>query len=285
MARPTILIGPPVAQMTREAAVEALKQNPKYAGADIEVSQHAGHWIAAFVEKKAGFKEAAPFGGPADGDEESPAPKGESSGGGDDGGDDSSSGGPDDDGLPSDDDGAPKKKHPGEGGGGLEQQVHQLLQQIEAISQALGIPPVGMGPDGGLGPDSMDAGPPAGPPGAGGPPPPHAGHPGMGGPPGGPPGAGAPPPQKVMHEKAGPPPPATFASVKQNHPWGHMIGEQPFFQVAEKLANNESYSQVEQELQHIAKAGGFRIARFTPLEGRQGEKAVHAVIETPRVQR
>ena len=276
MARPTILIGPPVAQMTREAAVEQLKNNPKLPKeAEFEVQQHAGHWIAAYIEK-----EAAPFGGPADDSEEAPSPKGES-GGGDGGDDGDSSGAPPEDPSSSDDDGPPKKKKPGEGGG-LEAIVHQLADTVNAIAQALGVPPVGAG--GGMGPDSMD--PMGGPPGMGGPPAPpgpphgHGGPPGMGGPPGGP---GAPPPQKVMHEKAGPPPPATFAKVKEEHPWGHMIGQTRFFHVANEIGNDD-YASVERELQHIARAGGFRVARFTPLVGQKGERAVQAIIETPRVE-
>lgn len=282
MARPTILIGPPVASMTREAALENLKANPKLANAEFEVQQHAGHWIAAYNEKV-----AAGFEPPADDSEESSGPKSE--GPDDEGGDDTGGGPPPDDGSGSDDGegGPPKKKH---GEGGLDSIVHQLADTVNAIAQVLGVPPVGAG--GGLGPDAGDPGL-GGPPGMGGPPgppPPSHPHPGAGGPPGmgGPPGAGGPPPmQHVMHEKAGPPPPATFASVlanvKANHPWGHMIGEQQYFTVAERIANNESYAAIEGELQRLAKAGGFRVARFTPLEGRQGERAVQAVIETPRV--
>ena len=281
MARPTILIGPPVAQMTREAAAEALKSNPKLPkDAEVEIQQHAGHWIAAFLPDQ---KTAAPF-GPADDSEESAGPKSE---GPDDSGPSDDGGGPPDDGGSDDggEDGAPKKKHEG---GGLEQVVHQLMQTVDAIATALGVPPAGAGA--GLGPDSLDAGgpggPPGGPPGMGGPPPPpphgHGGPPGLGGPPG-----GAPPmPQKVMHEKAGPPPPATFANVAKQadramHPWGHMVGQVSHFTVASEIGE-DSYETVEQELQDLAKKGGFRVARFTPLVGQQGERAVQAVIETPR---
>lgn len=277
MARPTILIGPPVTEMTKQAAIEGLKQNPKFPrDGEAEITQHAGHWIAAFVEKT-----AAPFGGPSDDSEGSPGPKSEGDSGSEPSGDSS----PDDGGGPPDDGGGEEGGPPKHEKGGLDAIVHQLAQTVDAIAQALGVPPVG-GPPGGLGPDGLDAGlgggPPGGPPGlggppgAGGPPPPHGGPPGAGGPP---------PPQHMLHEKSGPPAPATFANVAKAadqalHPWGHMVGQAPFFVVAEEIGD-DSFESVEKELQSLAKQGGFRIARFTPLVGQQGERAVQAVIEAP----
>lgn len=274
MARPTIIIGPRVAQVTREAAEEALKSNPRIPkDAEYDMQQHQGFWIAAFVPKEAG----PPFGG-GDESEEAPSPKSESSGGGESDGGDSL---PDDGGGSDDESEDPLKKKKG----GDDMLLHQIMDALSQLGMALGVP-IGAGAAG-LGPDGLDAGPagPGGPPGAGAPPPPP--HAGPAGPPGhgGPPGAGAPPmPQKIMHEKAGPPPPSTFASVDPRHPWANMVGQVSHFTVASEIGS-DSLESVEHELQTIANAGNFKIARFTPLRGQQGERAVEAVIETPRVRR
>lgn len=280
-----LIIGPPVQSMTRTAAEQALVRNPALpVGAEYTIAEHAGHWVAAFVDIEGLIKErkqAGEFpgegGGPADASEEAPAPKSE-------GPDDSepSEGGESDGGEskpPSSEGG----EHKGEGGEHKEQgELAHLLTLIQAVADALGV-----SPDAGLGSpvpgaDPMGAGgppvPPAGPPGghAGPPvPPPHGGPAGPGGPPGGPMGPGG--NQHVMHEKSGPPMPPTFSST---HPWAHMVGKTSHFRVAEEIGEQD-LAEVEGELQAIASAGGFRVVQARPELGEDGVKRFAAIIKTP----
>ena len=272
-----LIIGPPVNAMERTAAEQALLQFPGFPeGAEYTVSTHAGHWIAAYrvkppEKKEAQFKRAdSPFGGPADSDEESPAPKSE---GPDDTAPDSDDGG---DGPPKDDgDGPPEGLEDGDkdkgSGGKAGAELHKLLDLLTSIADALGVP---IHDEGGL------AGPPddglLGPPG---PPPPHSG-------PEGPPA----PPDKTIHEKSlkpGEVPPGgtplgapAFASISPNHPWAHALGVVSHFRVAEEIGD-VPLTEVESELQSLASAGGFKVSQFRPLQGEHGERIASALITVP----
>jgi hypothetical protein len=73
-----------------------------------------------------------------------------------------------------------------------------------------------------------------------------------------------------------------FASVKEQHPWGHMIDKQAAFTVRETLGSSEPITQVHDELQALAKSGGFKVARFSPFHDEQGGRHVEAVIQSPK---
>jgi hypothetical protein len=161
----------------------------------------------------------------------------------------------------------------------------QVMDMLTAITQALGIPPMGAdlgGPQGIDGADPMGAGgpPPGGPPvGPGGPPPP-----GVGGPPGGPPhghpGAGG-PPVHAPHPGEAPSGPPLFSSVDPNHPWAHTVGKVAHFRVAENLGD-QKLEDAEVELQAVARAGGFKVSQVRPLYGEDGQRVISAVISTPK---
>jgi hypothetical protein len=280
-----LIIGPPISGangMSREAATESLLRNPQFPeGTDYTIQQHEGHWIAAYV------KQAGPF-PPSSDEEEAPEPKSEDSAS------DSAAGppsdGPPSDGPPSPDDGGgdgpPHKEHGegGEKGGGL----HLVEQKLDLLLTALGIDPAAIGGDPGMGADGMPPGPdgPMGP--AGPPPPPHGGP--EGGPPGGPGGPGG--PETTVHQRAMKPgevPPGgtplgapAFAKVKEQHPWGHMIGVVPHFRVGPEHIGSQNIVEVEQELQSLAKSGGFRIANFQPFLDENNERYVTATVSTPK---
>lgn len=276
--------------MTRQAAEKALVANPVFpAGSEYTMQELGGQWVAA-------IHVAGPF-PPADDSEESPAPKSE---GPDDSGPSDATPPGDDAGAPPSDDGAsdgggeggPPKEH-GEhekGKGGEDHLLHQVMDALTQIGQALGVP-LGMGDSMVPGPDGGDpmgdpmGGPPGGP-GMGGPPvpPPH----GHGGPP--PPGHGG--PDVSVHERAlkpGEVPPGgtpvgapAFASVSPDHPWAHTVGKVPHFRVAEELGEGQQIEDAEAELQSLASAGGFKVSRVQPLRGENGERVISAVIETPK---
>lgn len=283
-----LVMGPPISGpngMSKEAATQALKRHPEFPkGADFTVQAMDDRWVAAFVVKS----EFPPSGG--DQEEESPAPKSEPGGdegaapepsdsGSDEKKDDGGSDGPPSDGG----DGEEHKHHDGDKGGGL----HEIKALLDLICTSLGIDPTMAlggpdsmvpGPDGGLGgppPPGGPAGPPPGPPGAGGPPPGHGGPPGE---------------QKIIHQRAlkpGEVPPGgtpmgspSFSSVK-DHPWANTIGKVPHFRVAEEIGDRDIV-EVENELQTIARAGGFKVARFTPFRDENNKRHVTAVISTPK---
>lgn len=279
-----LIIGPPIQGpngMDRVAAEKALLRHPSFPeNADYKIEALEGKWIAAFTSKV-----AAPF-PPSGDDEESGPPKGPDGppdAGADDGppSDDGDSDGP-----PSDDggegDGPPHKEKGGEKGG-----LHIVEQKLDMLMQALGIDPSMAGGDPSMVPGDdggMGGGPPGGP---GGPGMPGPGGPGMNGPPGH---GGPPPPEKIEHERAlkpGEVPPGgtplgapSFASVKEQHPWGHTIGVVPHFRVAENIGDQDIV-EVESELQTLAAAGGFKVGNFTPMHDENGDRYVSAVISTP----
>ena len=283
--------GPPINRMSKTAAEHALAENPSLPkGAEFGIFPgDKGRWVAAIVDVEAAIKErqaawqqkeGAPFGAPADDDEESSGPKSE-------GPDDTA---PSDDGPPSDDDsksdssdskseGPPKgDSEKSDSKGGAE---HHLLQLVQAIADALG---VSVGADDLLGGGDDLAGPP-------GPPAPHAGPAGPPAPPhgapaGGPPGHGAPPPggpaaHPPVRERPGPPAIPTFGSL-QDHPWGHLVGKVAHFRVAEEIGDKD-IAEMESELQSLASAGDFQVRRARVEEGEDGSKQFAAIIATPQV--
>ena len=153
--------GPLTSQMTRAAAISALKQHPDFRkNSAFAVEQLEGRWVAAIVHQAG----PPPFGGgaPADSDDEAPGPKSEGpddtapdAGPPDDGGGDE--GPPSDDGG---DSGPPKEK----GKGGESHELKMIADMLTQVMQALGLP-MGMGDsmvpgmDGGAAPP----GPPMGP--------------------------------------------------------------------------------------------------------------------------
>jgi hypothetical protein len=282
----TIITGPKTSSVSRTAAEAALQRHPDLpAGAEFELSAHAGQWIAA-------VHWAGPFdGAPADSEEEAPAPKSE---GPDDSAPEPKSDGGDEGGSPDkpsgDDGGESKPPHEkgGEHGG-----ISELKADLQAIADALGVvlPSSGglgggmvPGADAGLGPDA------GGPPGLGGPPappaPPAGGHAGPPAPPhgGGPAGPAGPggPNQHVIHEKSGPPMPPTFASVPDDHPWADTVGKVGHFRVAGTMVEGQSLVEVEGELRRLADAGGFEIKKIREARDDAGARVAEAIIATPR---
>lgn len=268
-----LIEGPPTKSFSRTAAEQALVRHPDFPkGASFTLSavgQGADErWIAAFA-----VESAPPFGAPADDDEESAGPKSE-------GPDDTApadDGPPSPDGPPSDDGGEPPKDK-GEKGdkGGDKALLHQLLEGLTQIGEALGVP-IGLGDSPVPGPDD--------PLGAGGPPvppPPHApGPPGLGGP-GGPPGA-----EKSIHERAlkpGEVPPGgtpigapAFAKVSPDHPWAHIAGKVASFEVSERIGD-EPLPKIHDELQNLARTAGYKVHRFGENVDDEGYRVAFATI-------
>lgn len=277
-----LIKGPSVKQFTREAAIRALTANPQFPeGAEFTVEEDRGQWIAAVVTA-----EAPPFGGggPADSGEEAPGPKSEGPDDSEPSADDAAPKGPSDDGGDSEGGDTPPHHEHGDKGG-EKGELHQVLQMLHTLMEGLGL---SGDPMGGMVPgmdDGMGGG--MGPGGPAGPPPPHGGHPGPAMPPHGGPGgpAGPPPPEKILHEKAGPPPPTAFSSVRvaSDHPWYQTVGKISHFKVAEEISEDADLASVEGELQAIASAGGFRIARFGEARDDAGQRIAHAVIQTPQI--
>lgn len=274
-----LIIGPSVKSMSRTAAERALTQNPDFPqGAEYTLATHAGHYIAAFA-----VQAGPPFdGAPADSDEDSAGPKSE-------GPDDTApaeGGGASESKPPSEGEGGESKSEgkPGESKGGEAHGIAELKLDLQAIADALGVTLPSTAAGSGLDGPVPGADAPLGPPGSAGPPAPHpappAPHPA--GPPGGPAGPAGPggPNQHVIHEKAGPPPIPTFAST--DHPWAHTVGKVAHFRVAEEIGERD-VTEIEAELQTIARAGGFEVRRAQIEKSDDGVKRFAAIIKTPQV--
>lgn len=271
--------GPKVTTMTREAALAAAKENPRFPknADDITLEELNGHWVAAIHVAD------NPFGGPADQTSDAPGPKSE--GPGDTKPDD---GPPKDDGGDSDDgdsddggsEGPPHKEPDGdEGKGGEKHEISALLDIVTQIATALGIAPPGAEEAGLPGEE-----PPVGPPGPAGPP---AGPPGEGGPPA---------PDKLQHEKAlkpGEVPPGAgpavgapaFSSVNPviarglPHPWEKLAGIAATFEVEERVPDHYSAADVDEELREIAYGTGFKVKQTTVhTDKRTGHRIAKALI-------
>lgn len=255
------LPGPLTSEMSRTAAESALRQHPAIQkGAAFALEQLEGRWVAAVVHQAGPFPPPANGGGP-DEEEASPAPKSEGPPGGDES--------PGDGGEPDGDEGGDKP--PSDSGdkpphekGGEKGEVHQLLQMLQQIMDALGIP-VGMGASPVPGPDAGPVPPPAGPP-----------H-----------GPGGPNEQHVIHErvtKPGETPPGgtpvgapAFASVKPDHPWAHMAGKVASFDVADQIGDS-SLNTIQNELQALASQIGYRVSRLREDRDEQGNRIAVAKI-------
>lgn len=258
--------GPLTTQMPRNRAEAALQAHPAIKkGSAYAMEQLEGRWVAAVVHTAEN-----PFGGggPADAEEESPSPKSEGPDDSEPSEDKSGDSGPDDAGLPGEE-GLPGEDKGEEGKGG---ELHQVLDALHAIADALGVPlgmadPTGLaGPEGPSGPPGM---PPPGPPDAHGGPPP------------------APAEQHVVHErvtKPGETPPGgtpigapAFASVREDHPWAHVAGKVASFEVAEKIGN-APLPEVEQELTHLASEIGYHWKNLREATNDDGDRVAVAVI-------
>ena len=264
--------GPKVNTMTREAAVEAAKTSPQFPkGADdITVEELDGHWVAAIHVAD------NPFGGPADQTGDAPGPKSE--GPGDTAPDDGSDGAPDaepdgDEGPPKDDEHGDEKKDE-KGGEGHE--IKALLDIVNQIAVALGIPDLSGGAESPVPGEE----PPEGPPG------PDAG---------GPPGADGPPaPEEVHHEKSlkpGEVPPGqtpvgapAFSSTNpiiargEKHPWEGLIGVAATFEVEERVPDHFSAADVDAELQEVAYGTGFKVKQAKVETDKNGHRIAKALL-------
>lgn len=273
-----IITGPPVSGpqgMSKEAAEQALLRNAEFPkGADYKLQALAGRWIAAVSTPD--FVKEAEF-PPSDDGSDSGSDGPPSDGPDDSGSDDGSSsddGGSSDGGSPA----GPPHHDKGKGEGGDKGGLHGLEAKIDLLLSALGIDPSG-------GADPMAGGDPMGGPGPAGPPPPHPGA-GHAGPPPPPPGqmaGGRPIKPGETPPGAVPGGPPTFSSVDPSHPWAHLVGKQAAFTVREHLGAQEDITAVHDELQSIARSGGFRVARFTPFHDENGNRNVEAVIQTPQL--
>lgn len=264
--------GPKVGTMTREAAVEAAKTSPQFPqGADdITVEELDGHWVAAIHVAD------NPFGGPADQTDDAPGPKSEGPGdtkpeeGGDEGPPkDDEGAGPDDgeDGPPKPEDGKEK--------GGESHELHALLDAVQKILVALGIPDSegaeGASPVPGEEPPEGPPGPEAGPPGAGAPPPP-AGPEGKSLKPGEvPPGqtpVGAP---AFSHTNP-------IIARGEPHPWEGLIGVAATFEVEERVPDHYSATDVDDELREVAYGTGFKVKQTHVHTDESGHRIATALI-------
>jgi hypothetical protein len=254
--------GPEVTTMTREAAVEAAKTSPQFpkGATDIAVEELDGHWVAAIHVAD------SPFGGPADETSDAPGPKSEGPG---------DTEPPKEDGPPKDDEGGdeagpddggegdgPSKEGEEKGKGGEGHEIKALLDIVNQIAVALGIPDLSGGAESPVPGEEPPAGPPA---------------------PGGPEGAvpGVPDakePDKLQHEKAlkpGEVPPGgtpvgapAFSSTQHpnpiiarggEHPWAGLIGVTATFEVEERVPDHYSAADVDAELQEVAYGTGFKV--------------------------
>lgn len=258
------LDGPPTSKVSHAEAVAKLKRNPNLPqGADFEVWEHEGHWIAAAV-----VQSGPPFGAPADTEEEAPGPKSE--------GPDDTAPAPDDGPPKGPEDGAPEDGDEGEGPpkdekkdekGGDKHLEHEIYDGIQKIMDALGL--TGMGPEDS--PVPGEEGPPAPP----GPP----------GPPAGPPGGAG---QTIQHEKAmkpGESPPGSlpvgapaFSSVDPHHPWSHMIDKTASFTVQERWPADRSLDEPRAELTNLARTAGLKLKQTTRGVDDDGFPTVEALI-------
>jgi hypothetical protein len=264
--------GPKVSELTREAALAAAKESPRFPkDADaIAIEELDGHWVAAVHVAD------NPFGGPADESDDAPGPKSEGPGDTkpDDGGEPPKDDGGSDDGSSDDGEGGPPK-HDEKGEGGEIKIEHHILDLLTKIVTALGIPL-----DEGVSPVPGEEAPPGPPP----------------GPPGGPPGAGGPPgpDQEVKHERAlkpgEVPPGATpvgapaFSSTNpiiargEKHPWESLIGVAATFEVEERVPDHYGATEVDEELSEVAKDTGFKVKQTKVYTDENGHRIAKALI-------
>lgn len=267
--------GPKVTTMTREAAIQAAKESPQFPknADEITVDELDGHWVAAIHVAD------SPFGGPADETDDAPGPKSEGpgdteppkedkpdDGDGDDGGDDS--------------DGPPHKEPDGDehGKGGEGHEIKAVLDILNQIAVALGIPDLSGGAESPVPGEE----PPAGPPG------PDAGPPVPG---------GEEKPEEVHHEKAlkpgevppgGTPVGAPAFSHTQHpnpiiarggeHPWVGLLGVTATFEVEERVPDHYSAADVDAELQEVAYGTGFKVKQAKVETDANGHRIAKALI-------
>jgi hypothetical protein len=257
--------GPKVNKLSRADALAAAKKNPDFPknATDLTVEELDGHWVAAIH-----VADGNPFGQPADSSEEGPGPKSE--------GPDDTAPGPDDgppkddgdEGPPSDDgsDGPPKDGDEHGEKGGEKHELHAIMDGIQKLLIALGVPDEN--PEEGPVPGEEQSSGPPGPPGAG-------------GPPGGP---EAPPPPHEKPLKPGEVPPGgtpvgspAFAHISP-HPWEGLIGVAATFEVEERVPNEFTSSDVNDELDELAKGTGFKVKQVQTHVNEQGHRIAKALI-------
>lgn len=276
--KPTIIPGPPVSAMTKQAATEALQSHPRFPkDADFAIDEIDGRWIAAYVDPMT--KEAAPpFGGDGEGAVAGPPPAT----------DPSTDSGPAAEGPPTDDaegeDGPPKEDGEGEKGEGkehgekgVEAQLHAVTEMLHTLMTALGLD---QNPA-----DSMVPGADAGVPGAPGPSEADLGGPAQGA--SDPSSGGEGKKERVVHERSMKPGEAqpgstpvgapAFASVRSDHPWREVIGKVRSFTAVEHIDEETSMAEVAAELNELADGTGYRIDQL--LEGREaGQRVAKALL-------
>jgi hypothetical protein len=249
--------GPQVSKVSKEEAEAAFRRNPDFPKhADEYVLEELdGHWVAAVHVAD------SPFGGPADETEEAPGPKSEGPGDTapeEGGADDGETGG---DEPPKDD----ENKEDGKEKGGEKHEIHALMDAVQKILVALGIP------DGEAPGENAIPGeePPAGPPGPpqGGPPAPDEKEKGLGGPlkPG-----EVPPGQTPVGAPA-------FAHITP-HPWDGLIGVAATFEVEERVPDHYTAADVDSELNELARGTGFKVKQVQTHVNEHGHKVAKALI-------
>lgn len=274
--------GPKVTTMTREAAIQAAKDSPQFPknADDLTVEELDGHWVAAIHVAD------SPFGGPADATDDAPGPKSEGPGGTEPPKED----GPPKDEEPDGDEGAPEDGGDGDGPpkegeekgkGGEAHEIKAVLDILNQIAVALGIPDLSGGAESPVPGEEPPGGPPA---------------------PGGPEGAvpGVPDakePDKLQHEKAlkpGEVPPGgtpvgapAFSSTQHpnpiiarggEHPWAGLIGVTATFEVEERVPDHYSAADVDAELQEVAYGTGFKVKQAKVFTDEHGHRIAKALI-------
>jgi hypothetical protein len=280
MSKLTIIPGPPVTQLAKEAAVDLLKSHPRFPkNASFTVEEIDGRWVAAYAEDDLTKQSAPPFGGGEGGppapDAGPPAPE---------------EGPPSEEAPPSDDEGGeegpPKEEGEGEKGEGkehgekgVEAQLHAVTEMLHTIVTALGLDvgagdsmiPGEEGSQHAPGPSSPDSVSPAGPdtdPNAS----------GSQGPDG---------KTHTVHERALKPGEAqpgstpigapAFASVSDDHPWKEVIGKVRSFSTEEVIDEDATMATVAAELNRLAEGTGYRVEQLR--EAREnGQRVAKALL-------
>lgn len=247
--------GPPVSNVGREQADRGLAELAKRRKASTYTLEPVnGQWVGTLVFEATEKQADSPFGGPAEDDEEAAGPKSEGPDDTSDGSDSGADSAPDSDsgdspaGPPKDDD-----KGDSKGKGGEDHLLHQVLDALSQIGDALGVPlNLGGSPVPGLdGPDGPPGGP-AGPPAPGGP---------AGGPPGAPPSSHGDKFPKPMHPGDAPPgvPPIgtpAFSSVSDGNPFAHMAGKVASFKASRPIGDTPIH-EVTKEVTRLAQEVGY----------------------------
>ena len=248
----TIIPGPPSDKIKKAEAVAKLKAHPEFPkNASFSVENVEGRWVAAVSVPKNKRVSAPPFEGPPSPDgppmpsEVTDAPPSLD--------------------APSED--APGDKPKGEDGEkGLEHLIHELLDKMTTITEALGLGDHADSPVPGAdelhGPPEGDS--PAGPPTDG---------------------EGK---THTVHERAmkpGESPPGStpigspaFASVADDHPWKDVIGQKKTFVVEDEIGDTP-ISEVYKEITALAAGTGYKVERLREGTNQAGQRIASALLQ------